>query len=58
MAVTRAKSNPDAPPLDTRKIGQIGFRLSRFDFNNLPNPQYKPGPFRLEVIISAFTIVL
>lgn len=49
VGVTRAKTDPSAPPLNPSKIRQIGFRLSRFDFNNLTNPSYRPGPFRLEV---------
>ena len=53
VGVTRAKTDPSAPPLNPAKIRQIGFRLSRFDFNNLTNPNYRPGPFRLEVGFAA-----
>lgn len=56
VGVTRAKFDPSAPPLNPGKIRQIGFRLSRFDFNNLANPSYRPGPFRLEVMFCFFNL--
>lgn len=49
VPVVRARYDPTAPPLNPSTVRQIGFRLSRFDFNNLANPKYKPGPFSLEV---------
>jgi len=49
VGVTRAKFDPSAPPLNPANIHQVGFRLSRFDFNNLANPHYKPGAFSLQV---------
>lgn len=52
--MSRAKYDPSAPPLNPAKIRQIGFRLSRFDFNNLANPSYRAGPFRLEVCICSY----
>lgn len=34
-------------PLDPKKIVKLGTVLSRFEFNKMPNPAYKPGPFQL-----------
>ena len=51
VGVTRAKFDPSAPPLNPANIHQVGFRLSRFDFNNLANPHFKPGPFSLQVML-------
>lgn len=49
VPVVRARFDPTAPPLNPASVRQLGFRLSRFDFNNLANPKYKPGAFKLEV---------
>eukprot|EP00879_Flechtneria_rotunda_P002013 GHRR01002190.1.p1 GENE.GHRR01002190.1~~GHRR01002190.1.p1 ORF type:complete len:439 (+),score=154.06 GHRR01002190.1:1582-2898(+) len=47
VPVTRAQSDPTGEPLDPSKISKLGLVLSRFEFNKLPNPSYKPGPFQL-----------
>jgi Complex I intermediate-associated protein 30 (CIA30) len=43
VPVSKAKVKTDAPPLDTSKISTIGLVYSRFDFNGLSNPNFKPG---------------
>ncbi|GIL92972.1 hypothetical protein Vretimale_15467 [Volvox reticuliferus] len=47
VPVKRAQSDPDDPPLDPSRISKLGLVLSRFEFNKLPNQDYKPGPFEL-----------
>jgi Complex I intermediate-associated protein 30 (CIA30) len=49
VAVDKAKVDTGAPPLDPAKVRQFGLVLSRFYFNGIPNPNYKPGAFKLEV---------
>jgi len=39
----------DAPALDASLVSTLGMVLSRFEFNGLPNPRHREGPFRLEV---------
>jgi Complex I intermediate-associated protein 30 (CIA30) len=43
VAVNMAKYNPAAGRLDASKISSLGLVYSRFDLNDLPNPNYKPG---------------
>jgi hypothetical protein len=43
VAVKRAQSDPTGAPLDARGISKFGLVLSRFEFNKMPNPSYKPG---------------
>lgn len=38
---------PPGAPLDASRISKLGLVLSRFEFNKMPNPAYKPGPFEL-----------
>lgn len=47
VPVKRAQSDPDGPALDPSKIAKFGLVLSRFEYNKMPNPVYKPGPFEL-----------
>ncbi|GIL67255.1 hypothetical protein Vafri_20690 [Volvox africanus] len=47
VPVKRAQSDPDGPPLDPARISKLGLVLSRFEFNKMPNPEYKAGPFEL-----------
>ncbi|KAF5834423.1 complex I intermediate-associated protein 30-domain-containing protein [Dunaliella salina] len=47
VPVKRAQSDPDGAPLDPSKIVKLGTVLSRFEFNKMPNPSYRPGPFQL-----------
>ena len=52
VPVKRAKVDPSAAPLDPSKARQFGLVLSRFEFNGLPNPNYKAGRFTLKVLAS------
>ncbi|GFR43419.1 hypothetical protein Agub_g4500 [Astrephomene gubernaculifera] len=47
VAVKRAMSDPEGPPLDPSRISKLGLVLSRFEFNKAPNPDYRPGAFEL-----------
>ncbi|KAK9814216.1 hypothetical protein WJX72_002437 [[Myrmecia] bisecta] len=47
VPVKRARYEANAPALDPAKVRQLGLVLSRFEFNGLPNPRYKPGKFEL-----------
>ena len=49
MPVKRASVDPKAAPLDPSRARQFGLVLSRFEFNGLPNPNYKAGRFSLKV---------
>ena len=49
MPVKRARVDPKAAPLDPSRARQFGLVLSRFEFNGLPNPNYKAGRFSLKV---------
>lgn len=56
VPVKRAQSDPTEGPLNPAAISKLGLVLSRFEFNKMPNPSYKPGPFTLQIAggISAF----
>jgi hypothetical protein len=43
VPVKRAQSDPTEGPLDATSISKMGLVLSRFEFNKMPNPSYKPG---------------
>lgn len=43
VPVKRAQSDPTEGPLDPKSISKMGLVLSRFEFNKMPNPSYKPG---------------
>ena len=43
VPVNMAKYNPEAGPLDPAKILSLGLVYSRFDLNNLANPNHTPG---------------
>lgn len=49
MAVVRQVEDPSAPPVDPSSVRSLGFVLSRFEYNGVPNYRYTPGPFKLEV---------
>ncbi|CAK0786611.1 hypothetical protein CVIRNUC_009825 [Coccomyxa viridis] len=57
VPVKRARVDPNTAPLDPSKARQFGLVLSRFEFNGLPNPNYKAGRFSLKVFkgIQAYT---
>ena len=54
VPVVRAKYDPTAPALNPATVRQMGFRLSRFDFNSLANPRFRPSRFSLEVACARF----
>ena len=43
LPVKKAQSDPAGAPLDPSGISKLGLVLSRFEFNKMPNPSYKPG---------------
>jgi Complex I intermediate-associated protein 30 (CIA30) len=45
VPVEMAKHNLAAGKLDPSKISTVGLVYSRFDLNDLANPNYKPGVF-------------
>lgn len=49
VAVKRARVDPAAPKLDPSSVRQLGLVLSRFEFNGLANPNFRPGRFSLKV---------
>jgi NAD(P)-dependent dehydrogenase (short-subunit alcohol dehydrogenase family) len=49
VPVVRQVEDPDRPALDPATVRSLGFVLSKFEFNGLPNYRYKAGPFSLEV---------
>ena len=55
MAVKRARVDPASPILDPSSVRQLGLVLSRFEFNGLANPNYRPGRFSLKVCMYALS---
>eukprot|EP00899_Mesostigma_viride_P022438 jgi/Mesvir1/3379/Mv05084-RA.2 len=58
VAVRMATTLPNAPPLTSsaaKRVLRLGLVLSRFEFNRLPNPSYKPGRFNLEIAAEGFS---
>ncbi|WP_218079311.1 CIA30 family protein [Anthocerotibacter panamensis] len=49
IPVFRAKTLPDAPPVDTAHISALQLMLSKFEYDGALNPSFRPGPFHLEV---------
>eukprot|EP00775_Hariotina_reticulata_P006495 gene6495-6723_t len=49
VPVKRAQSDPAGASLDPSQISKFGLVLSRFEFNKMPNPAYKPGAYTLEI---------
>ena len=49
VPVVRQVEDPGRPALDPSTVRSLGFVLSKFEFNGLPNYRYKAGPFSLEV---------
>ncbi|MCM1984084.1 CIA30 family protein [Lyngbya confervoides] len=45
--VLRAKTVPNAPPLDSGAIASFQLMLSKFEYDGQLNPSFKPGPFDL-----------
>jgi hypothetical protein len=40
---------PTGSSLDASQISKFGLVLSRFEFNKMPNPAYKPGSYTLQI---------
>ena len=51
VPVKRASVDPSAPPLDPKDITQLGLVFSRFEFNGMPNSNYRPGDYSLQVCL-------
>ena len=49
MPVFRARSQPDAKPLDPSSLRSFQLMLSKFEYDKALNPHFTPGPFCLEV---------
>ncbi|GAB4214890.1 MAG: hypothetical protein OHK0012_13840 [Synechococcales cyanobacterium] len=49
IPVFRARTRPDAPPLNTGQIYSFQLMLSKFEQDSLLNPHFRPGPFALEL---------
>lgn len=47
--VFRARSQPDAKPLDPSSLRSFQLMLSKFEYDQALNPYFAPGPFCLEV---------
>ncbi|NEO83872.1 MAG: CIA30 family protein [Spirulina sp. SIO3F2] len=47
--VFRAKTVPDAPPLNSAQIYALQLMLSKFEYDGQLNPQFQPGAFNLLV---------
>ena len=43
VPVRMANYDPESGPLDPSKIASIGLVYSRFDLNDMSNPNYTPG---------------
>ena len=43
----RAKSMPNAPPLNPAQVYSFQLMLSKFEYDRQLNPQFEPGPFAL-----------
>ncbi len=46
-AVFRAKTVPDASPINQKQIRSLQLMLSKFEYNGQLNPSFQPGEFRL-----------
>jgi uncharacterized protein YbjT (DUF2867 family) len=49
VPVFRAKTMPDAPPIDAGKVTSIQLMLSKFEYDGRLNPTFKQGAFELPV---------
>lgn len=49
IPVFRAKTLPDAPPIDSSKICSFQLMLSKFEYDGELNPKFSPGGFALQV---------
>lgn len=49
VAVQRAKTIPNAPPVDVKSIRSLQFMLSKFEYDGQLNPRFTPGQFALTI---------
>jgi len=49
IPVLRAKTQPDAPPLNLRQICSFQLMLSKFEYDGALNPTFTPGAFTLSI---------
>jgi Complex I intermediate-associated protein 30 (CIA30) len=49
VPVMRAKTVPDAPPIDPSKISALQIMLSKFEYDGNLNPNFRAGDFALEL---------
>jgi uncharacterized protein YbjT (DUF2867 family) len=48
-AVFRARSQPNAPPLDPCSISSLQIMISKFEYDGALNPRFRAGPFSLSL---------
>ena len=49
VPVFRARSKPNAKPLDPSNLRSLQLMLSKFEYDQALNPHFTPGPFCLEI---------
>ena len=49
VAVMRAKTVPNAPPIDVRNLRSLQLMLSKFEYDGQLNPSFTPGQFALTI---------
>ena len=49
VAVMRAKTIPNAPPIDVKNIRSFQFMLSKFEYDGQLNPNFTPGQFAMTI---------
>jgi len=49
VPVFRAKTVPNAPPLNLRQVVSLQIMLSKFAYNGQRNPTFQSGDFRLQI---------
>ena len=49
VAVMRAKTIPNAPPIEARNIRSLQLMLSKFEYDGQLNPNFTPGQFALTI---------
>ena len=49
VPVFRAKTVPNAPPINLRQVVSLQIMLSKFAYDGQRNPTFQPGDFRLQI---------
>lgn len=49
VPVFRAKTQPEARPLDPSSLRSLQLMLSKFEYDSALNPHFRPGPFCLQI---------